>query len=428
MKKYLLLVIVLILFLCTSCKINSSDSYVKHNGLSNNNNNYKITTWEDKNFEALIRYYLGNFDGDIYYKDLNNITELSIKSNSSIKTNIKECEIPKEYYDKIDLIISMKDIDNFNNLKKVTLCCNKIETIHTYKNSSNIEYLDLSFNNIVDITNINKYNNLTYFDISDNYIKNIKPLENLTRLKELSLANIGLKADNIFGCKQSEIDIDYIDDLKDLEILDIGNSKILNVSKFNQLNNLTFLKLFMCTINEDELCFSNCNNLENLVLHFYNSPLEHTILDINKLDSLINLKSLVIGNAFINKSESFSQLTSLKSISFTNVVLENIEILESLSNLEKIYSTETNIESLKYLKNNKNIKFISVTYGNLSDISDLKLFTNIENLILPDNKITDISVLTQLNNLKKIILVNNPIKDNSVIEELKKREGIVIDY
>lgn len=80
------------MFSCTSCTTKDNNSFVNQNNLSNtndnssntvdnlknNNNDNEITTWEDKNFEALIRYYLGNFDKDIYFKDLNNITDLEI--------------------------------------------------------------------------------------------------------------------------------------------------------------------------------------------------------------------------------------------------------------------------------------------------------------------------------------------------------------
>lgn len=444
MRKYLPLTIILVLFLCIGCTIKDNNPFSNQNNLSNidkelitinddfknendNNNDNEITTWEDKSFETIIRYYLGNFDKNIYFKDLNNITELEINSNSNVITNIEECYITEEYYNKIDPITSMKDIDNFNNLKKITLNSTKIEAIHIYKNSSNIEHLRLRFNNITDITNITAYKNLTFFDISDNYIADLKPLGSLTKLKILILDNIGPRADNIDGCVESNIDIDDIDNLKNLEHLCIWNSNISNVSKLNNLNNLIHLTLYWCGVNGDELCFSNCNNLETLVLGIHSMSGEPIILDINKLDPLINLKSLYLSNVFINKNESFSRLTNLEEIYFSNVKFENIEILESLSNLESISFNNTNIESLKYLKNNKNLKSISVTYGNLSDISDLQLFTNIENLILPDNNITDISVLTQLNKLKKVVLINNPIADTSVIDELKKREGIIVN-
>lgn len=423
MKKiFIIVVFCLILLYGCSAKDNKNDINIE-----NTENNNAVAVWEDKNFEALIRSYLGNFDKDIYLKDLDDITELEIHSYVGVTTNIKSHAIPQEDWDKIGLLTSMKDIDNFNNLKKITLWSNDIETMHVYKNSSNIEYLELGSNNITDISNIIKYNNLTHFGIYDNYIADLKPLENLTMLKELDIVNIGQRADNIFGCIESELDIDDIDDLKNLEFLHIENSNISNISKLNNLNNLTILHFYWCSVNADDLCFSNCYKLEALSLHIFSPSGEQMVLDITKFDNLINLKSFGISDVLINENESFSKLANLESISFSNVKFENIEILESLSNLERISFNYTDIESLKHLKNNTKLKSISVTYGNLSDISDLKLFPNVETLILPDNNITDISILTQLNNLKKVIVINNPILDTSVIDELKKREGIIIN-
>lgn len=438
MRKFLPLTIVLVLFLCTSCTIKDNnpnqndlsniDKFITINDdLKNDNNDNEITTWEDKNFEALIRSYLGNFDKDIYFKDLDDITELEIRSNVNVITNIKRHTVAKEYMDKIGELTSMKDIDNFNNLKKITLCSSGIETIHVYKKSSNIEYLVLGSNNITDISNIIKYNNLTHFGIYDNYIADLKPLGNLTMLKELDIVNIGQRADNISGCIESEIDIDDIDDLKNLEFLHIENSNISNISKLNNLNHLVTLNFYWCSVNADDLCFSNCDKLRTLFLNIFSPSEEQMVLDITKFDNLINLKSFGISNVLIKANESFDKLINLQNLSFSNVKFEDIGILESLSNLESISFSDTDIESLKYLKNNTKLKSISITYGNLSDISDLKLFPNVESLVLADNNITDISVLSQLNNLKKVIVVNNPIIDTLVIDELKKREGIIIN-
>ncbi len=445
MIKFLPLTIILVLFLCAGCTIKEKNFFPNQNDLSNidnkiitvnddlknDNNDNEITTWEDKSFEALIRSYLGNFDKDIYFKDLDDITELEIRSYVGVTTNIKEHAIPQEDWDKIGLLTSMKDIDNFNNLKKIALWSNDIETMHVYKKSSNIEYLDLSHNNISDISNVTKYNNLTHFDISDNYIADLKPLGNLTMLKELKLSNIGQKADNISGCIESEIDIDVIDNLKNLEFLYIENSNISNISKLNNLNNLVLLYLYSCNIDTDKLLLSNCYKLESFYFSFYNRTAENIaekmVLDINKFDDLVNLKSFGLSNVFISKKESFSNLNNIESLYLSNVEIEDISILESLSNLENIFLSDVNIESLKYLKNNTKLKSISITYGNLSDISDLKLFPDVENLILPDNNITDISVLTKLNNLKRVVFINNPIIDYSVVDELKKREGIQIN-
>lgn len=449
MRKFLPLTIVLVLFLSAGCTIKDNNPFSNQNNLSNidnelitinddfknendNNDDNEITRWEDKNFEALIRSYLDNFDEDIYFKDLDDITELEIRSYAGVTTNIKQHAVPQEDWDKVGELTSMKDIDNFNNLKKIALWSSDIEAVHVYKNCLNVEYLDLSHNNITDISNISKYNNLTHFDISDNYVADLKPLGSLTALKELTLSNIGQRDNNyISGCIESEVDIDDIDDLKSLEFLHIENSNISNVSKLNNLSNLEILNLYTCNIDTDKLLLSNCYKLEDFYFSFYNRTAENIaekmVLDINKFDDLVNLKSLGLSNVFLSKKQSFSNLNNIESLYLSDVEVEDIGILESLSNLKNIYLADVNIESLKYLKNNTKLKSISITYGNLSDISDLKSFPDVENLKLTDNKITDISVLTQLNKLKKVIVFNNPIIDNSIIDELKKREGITIN-
>lgn len=81
----------------------------------------------------------------------------------------------------------MKNIDNFNNLKKIAITANKIKSIYTYKNSSSISFLDLSLNKLQNLSGIESYSNLTNFDFNDNYIKNLKPLNNLTKLISLNL-------------------------------------------------------------------------------------------------------------------------------------------------------------------------------------------------------------------------------------------------
>lgn len=410
--------------------------------------NDTITVWEDKNFEALIRFYLNNFDKDIYIRDLDNVTELSIHSNWKIETNIKECEIPEEYQNKIGLITSMKDIDNFNNLNEISIYNNKIDSIHTYKNSSNISSLNLSFNKLQNLSGIENYRNLTSLDISDNYIEDLKPLNNLSQLRTLDLSYIGPPANNGNRNYISNIDINAISELKNLESLIIQNSNVSNISTLNKFNYLKSLDLWKCNLNIDELYLISDNNenmIENLAFNeISNISGEPAILDMSKfknlnnleylyvsgkltnINSLNNLNSLDMIDNFISKSESFSNLKNLEWLKILNSKFEDTKVLEDLNSLEIAYFSDTDISSLKYLKNNNILKSLWIVNGNLSDISDLKEFTNLENIMLPINNITDISVLSELHNLKRINISDNPIKDYTVIDNLKNKEEIQI--
>ncbi len=444
MKKKLLVIITFFMFLY-GCSVENSKNDINVSDIKNDN---VITVWEDKNFEALMRYYLNNFDKEIYIKDLNDITELSIHSNWKIETNIKECEISEEYQNKIGFITSMKDIDNFNNLNEIAIYSNEIDSIHTYKNSSNISSLNLSSNKLQDLSGIDNYNNLTDLDISDNYIEDLKPLNNLSQLRTLDLSFIGPPADNGNRNYISNIDINAISELSNLESLIIENSNVSNISTLNKFNYLKSLHLWKCNLNIDELYLISDNNenmIENLAfIEISNVSGEPAVLDMSKFKNLNNLKYLYVSgeltninslnnlnsldmiNNFISKSESFSNLKNLDWLKILNSKFEDPKVLEDLNKLETVYFSETDISSLKYLKNNKDLKSLWIVNGNLSDISDLKEFTNLENAMLQTNNITDISVLSELHNLKRINISDNPIKDYTVIDNLKNKEEIQI--
>lgn len=66
----------------------SNENYIVENPDVLKDNDNSVVVWKDKNFEALMRYYLNNFDKDIYIKDLNDITELNISSNWKIETKV----------------------------------------------------------------------------------------------------------------------------------------------------------------------------------------------------------------------------------------------------------------------------------------------------------------------------------------------------
>ncbi|WP_313164483.1 hypothetical protein [Sedimentibacter sp.] len=441
MKRKLFVVIAFLMFLC-GCTISDVDTQEDDKKEDDN----AVAVWEDKNFEALIRFYLDNFDKDIYISDLDNITELRIRSNLNVETNIKEYKIPEEYQNDIDLITSMKDVDNFNNLNEITIYNHEINSIHAYKNSSDISLLNLGSNKLRDLFGIEKYSNLIDLDISDNYIEDLKPLNNLSELRTLNLSYIGPPAYNGDRSHVSNIDIDSISELKNLESIIIKNSNVINIDELNKITYLKSLQLYKCNLNIDELYLISDNNkkLESLMLDISDHSGEPAVFDMSKfknlnnlrklyiiggltnINSLNNLNSLDISDGFIGKSESFSNLKNLRSLKVLNSKFEDTKVLEDLNKLEEVYFSYTDISSLEYLKNNINLKSLWVVNGNLSDISDLKEFINLENIMLPINNITDISVLSELYNLKRIDISDNPIKDYTILDSLKNKEEIQI--
>jgi len=407
----------------------------------------EVAQWEDENFEKMIRYYLNNFDKDIYVEDLNDITELHINSIYMVKTNIKKCEISDDYRKKLKLIESMNDIDNFNNLEKIELSCNKIKNIHIYKNSSNVTNLDLGLNIIENITNIKEYNNLTYLNISDNYINNLSILNTLPKLKELHLDNIGPKADNICGCITSDIDFDSIKELYSLETLTITHSNIKNINLLHECINLKNLSIIDCDITDEFIKqITELNKLEYLDLFGTSIPnTSNEYIDLSGLSNLDSLKKLVITKQHSNigeissleelktyykdfSNEDLSGLINLKSLDIMfSDNLENIDFLKNIQSIEKLRIKNTNIKNIDGISFLLNLKDLEIIVGNISTINLNNTLLNLEKITIQSNKLDNIDFLSMCPNITYLNLSNNKIYNIDNLLSLKKLKEVNLE-
>lgn len=407
----------------------------------------EVAQWEDENFEKMIRYYLNNFDKDIYVEDLNDITELHINSIYTVKTNIKKCEISDDYRKNLQLIESMKDIDNFNNLERIEISCNKIKNIHIYKNSSNVSHLDLGLNIIENITNIKEYNNLTYLNISDNYIKNLSVLTTLQKLKELHLDNIGPKVGNISGCINSDIDFDSIKELSSLEILTITHSNIKNINLLHECINLKNLSIINCDITDEFIKqiteFKKLEYLNLLGTSIPNTSNEYT--DLSGLSNLDNLKKLVITDHHSNIGEissleelttyykdfSNEDLSGLINLKVFDIVfsdnLESIDFLKDIQSIEKLRIKNTNIKNIDGISFLLNLKDLEIIVGNISTINLNNTLLNLEKIIIQSNKLDNIDFLSMCPNITYLNLSNNKIYNIDNLLALKKLKEINLE-
>lgn len=423
----------------------SNESEDKEDSSSSCINKKNPIVWNDKNFEAIIRLYLNKPDEIIYVEDLDNITKLLI-TERHIETNIKSYELTKEEISKINSKISMKDIDNFNNLEEIEFA--GVDSLYVYKNCKNVKSITLWTCPLTNFKDIVNYSNLTSFKLNRSYIKDLSPLNNLLNLTTLDISGNGKPVNNIDGSEISNIDINDLCNLTNLENLQISLSRFDNfaeISNFINLKNLSFIK---CQLDYNQLynITDNENNiLENLrLIEPLNLSGERDIIDISKFENLDNLKKATLYGEFknienlknveelwiyyshIDKNEYFNKLKNLKKLRLYNCTLDSDKIFENISNLEEIILKSTDIVNLSSLKDNISLKKIDITDCKLKDISHIKNLHNLEKLLFHNNNISDISVLSKFPNLKYIMVSSNPIKDYSVLDELGKNKNITI--
>ena len=207
----------------------------------------EIIVFTDPCIEKVILKKLGKEKGTVTREDLRSVTELYIDHEDGS-------------------VQSLADLDEMQNLKKLTIRDNFNKNVHTFSILSplaglkDLTYLDLNGNrstlriskneyshlsNLKNLThldlygafacdNLNLFSNLTsleYLNLSGNNIADLKPIASLTKLKTLILS-----ANKI-------VDISPLSKLTKLKRLEISYNKIHDVSPLSKLTNLETLWL-----------------------------------------------------------------------------------------------------------------------------------------------------------------------------------------
>lgn len=199
---------------------------------------------------------------------------------------------------------------------------------------------------------LNEYNFLEKLDIDCLYDQDYSFLKKLLNLKSLGIGP-SIKEDNI-------IDLSNQINLEELSI-QWRKGKIVGLENCKKINSICLVEY-----SEDNLVpISSLKNLEELKVK------TSTIKNLNGIESLSNLKSVVLGNC--KKLTSIKELENLKNLSsLTFDLCSNIKDLDSvkhLSNLEELSLIDCKgINSIKFVENLDNLKTLSIL-GN-SDILD----------------------------------------------------------
>ena len=133
------------------------------------------------------------------YEDYTEIINLDL-SKKNINNFENNKNIPFEYFiriEKINLsynnISKSTDLKFFTNLKILIINNNKINDISFCENLQNLEHFNINSNEITSIENLRKCNKLKFLDISNNKIENIintlKTFKKLKNLEELNIIN-----------------------------------------------------------------------------------------------------------------------------------------------------------------------------------------------------------------------------------------------
>ncbi len=307
----------------------------------------RVIVWEDKAFESMIRTYLGKPQGDIYWSEVWDITELYIMGNYILDKNeellSKSINADKHYLYKTDrqdwVIVEesdqgqihiLNDIQYFISIKQLYVTYNQVEDIYSLEKMNGLTVLNLTNNNIIDISALNGLTNLTELWLSNNNINDISVLKELTMLSMLHLGY----------CYFSEIDA--LSGLINLSSLSLESN---NISDINDLTNLI--------------------NLTNLSLD------PNNINDISVLQNFTNLSWLTLDKNNISDISALQNLTKLETLCLAGNNIDNIDMLQNLTNLEYLTLDENDISDVSALQDLTKLEVLSLKGNNISDFSSV---------------------------------------------------------
>ncbi|MGE6356530.1 hypothetical protein ACQKCJ_21885 [Flavobacterium sp. NPDC079362] len=209
--------------------------------------------------------------------------------------------------------------------------------------------LTLLWHAIIDLEFLSKIPNVRNFSVKSYLTKDFKPIETL----ELTKLHLG-------ETKSIAINIDFIKNFKDLEILNIDGMK-KGIENIQYLTKITSL------------------NLRGIKLK-----------NLNWISSLKELKLLKLMFGSYQSLESLAELRNLEYLGVSRVrQIDNYDFLEGLSSLKFLhFEGLSTMHSLPSLAGVKNLKKLQI--DNLSKLENIKEIENLENLeellfIFPEN-------------------------------------------
>lgn len=170
-----------------------------------------------------------------------------------------------------------------------------------------------------------------------------------------------------------------------------------------------------------------CENLE--VINLW----DNQISDISALAGLTKLTGLSLPKNQISDISALVGLTSLIALNLSDNQITNISVLADLINIETLDLATNQVNDISALVDLTNLEYLNLSDNQIADISALAELTNLSWLELYGNQITDIFPLVQnqgINTGDYVELINNPLSETSIntyIPQLQAR-GVFVNY
>ena len=208
--------------------------------------------------------------------------------------------------------------------------------------------------------------------------------------------------------------------MADLEVLDLDDNAVSDVTALGSLENLRVLDLSGNGVS-DLWPLAAITDLEALDLG------DNAVGDITALGSLEHLRVLDLSGNAISDLWPLSGLTALRRLDLSGNRVADLRPLSELRHLEVLVLDGNEVSDLAPLWGLQKLAHLDLGNNHVGDAATLRKARLLQRLDLADNRLQDIRVLGDLRKLVWLRVSGNPIADFSPLERLTAVRWLVLD-
>lgn len=344
----------------------------------------QIINGEEINDDTAVAapYLPSDFSDITRFKNLRVLRMFDISEVSSMQ---QSCQYTQLYSQMVSGVtpVSFGSIINSCNL-------DKIKSLEQFKGLDALEHISLEYTGITTLDGINNFPKLTKIDIGNTKIEDISKVAEFPALESLVLASLGDRS-NVAEDEDETSEDETSEDEKSED----AEKELYGLKDISALAGLTKLKY---------LNFS-----------------DNAVTDISALKDLSALEDLVMNSNGVESIDAIAKATELKNLYVADNKLADISALKNCTKLEVFSAADNKIKDISALGKCVALTDIYVSSNEVGNIGDLSKLENLAVFSAAENAITDISSLGKCSKLTTLTVNDNLISvvgDFSACDEL----------
>lgn len=195
-----------------------------------------------------------------------------------------------------------------------------------------------------------------------------------------------------------------ISDLKRLISLELGGTKISDLSSIRDLTQLQGLYLLQTGVS-DLSPLREMIGLQTLILN------QTEVSDLSPIRGLAGLKNLYLEQTKVDDLSPIQGLSALQFLSIDQTKVSDLTPISGLLRLETLLLSQTRVDDLSPIHDLTGLQTLSLRETAVSDLSPIERLMGLESLVLSKTEVRDVSAIRNLTGLHTLFLDETEVSD-----------------